>query len=238
MVSNQVTTLKHQEVATLRERSGEGQEIPITKAAVIVAHPDDETLWAGGTIFSHPDWQWTVIALCRGSDPDRAPKFRHVLKELGASGDLGDLDDGPEQIPLTDQAVQQSLLSLLPRRRFDLLITHSLRGEYTSHRRHTETSQAVSALWKRGELAAPELWMFAYDDGGRHHLPQAITKAHRITRLLQDQWMQKYRLITEVYGFAPFSYEAKTTPKTEAFWCFRSPKDIESWFAKEERKRR
>ena len=30
---------------------------------VIVAHPDDETLWAGGTLLMHPDCRWTVVTL-------------------------------------------------------------------------------------------------------------------------------------------------------------------------------
>ncbi len=46
------------------------------KVAIIVAHPDDETLWAGGTILSHPAWECFIICLCRGSDADRAPRFR------------------------------------------------------------------------------------------------------------------------------------------------------------------
>ena len=44
---------------------------PPKAVAVIVAHPDDETLWAGGTILSHPSWQWFIVCLCRGSDKDR-----------------------------------------------------------------------------------------------------------------------------------------------------------------------
>ena len=40
-------------------------------AVVIVAHPDDETLWAGGTILMHPETHWTILTLCRTSDPDR-----------------------------------------------------------------------------------------------------------------------------------------------------------------------
>ena len=37
------------------------------KAAVIVAHPDDETLWAGGTIMMGRDYNWQIISLCRGA---------------------------------------------------------------------------------------------------------------------------------------------------------------------------
>jgi hypothetical protein len=33
-------------------------------------------------------------------------------------------------------------------------------------------------------------------------------------------WGKKYRILTEIYGFAPDSWEAQTTPKVEAFRCF------------------
>ncbi len=61
----------------------------IKRVAIIVAHPDDETLWAGGTILSHPEWECFVVSLCRKSDPDRAPKFKKVLEVLGADGISG-----------------------------------------------------------------------------------------------------------------------------------------------------
>ena len=52
----------------------------ITKSiAVIVAHPDDETLWAGGTILSHPANNWFVVSLCRASDKDRSTRFYNTL---------------------------------------------------------------------------------------------------------------------------------------------------------------
>ena len=66
------------------------------KVALIVAHPDDETLWAGGTILSHPGWECYIVCLCRGNDADRAPKFKEALKELRSEGIMGDLDDGPD----------------------------------------------------------------------------------------------------------------------------------------------
>ena len=72
------------------------------RAAVVVAHPDDETLWCGGYILAHPEYDWRIVTLCRASDPDRAPKFRRVLEQLGAVGDMADSDDGPDQVPHTD----------------------------------------------------------------------------------------------------------------------------------------
>ncbi|MDH4238363.1 MAG: PIG-L family deacetylase [Phycisphaerae bacterium] len=189
--------------------------------AVIAAHPDDETLWAGGTILMHPESEWTVITLCRKSDPDRAPRFCKVLERLRAAGIMGDLDDGPEQTPLDTRTVQAAILELLPSGSFDLIFTHGLRGEYTRHRRHEETAEAVKALWKSKGLFAKELWMFAYEDGGGKYPPRAIDDADVKIKLPDEIWHKKYNIITNVYGFSPDSFEAKTTPKEEAFWCFR-----------------
>ena len=146
-------------------------------AAVIVAHPDDETLWAGGMILMHPEWRWNVVSLCRASDAGRAPKFRRVLQELGAAGNIGDLDDSPGQAPLPGKEVQQAIMALLPETRFDIVITHSPYGEYTRHLRHEETGRAVAHLREEGKIKADELWMFAYEDGCKKHFPRAIRSA-------------------------------------------------------------
>ena len=66
------------------------------KCVVIIAHPDDETLWAGGMILTHPHWDWYIISLCRKHDPDRSPKFEKALRELKSEGVMGDLDDSSD----------------------------------------------------------------------------------------------------------------------------------------------
>ena len=197
--------------------------------ALIVAHPDDETLWAGGTVLSHPSWNWFIISLCRGSDNDRAPRFYKALKVLKSEGIMGDLDDGPEQNPLDEKATGRAVLDLLPPRHFDLIITHSPSGEYTKHRRHEEVSNAVIGLWKSRKISTNELWTFAYEDGNKEYYPKPEEEGTHFRTLMNRIWLRKYSIITDIYGFEKNSWEAQTTPKAEAFRQFTDPLDAEKW---------
>ena len=71
--------------------------IKMKTVAIIVAHPDDETLWAGGTILTQPSWNFFIACLCRKNDADRAPKFFKALQLFKADGQMGDMDDSPEK---------------------------------------------------------------------------------------------------------------------------------------------
>ncbi len=192
-------------------------------AAVIVAHPDDEILWAGGAILNHPDWDWFILTLCRASDPDRARRFARILRVLRANGKMADLDDGPEQATLPCDLVQRAIETALPRGRFRHVFTHGPAGEYTRHRRHEEVCRAVVALWAGQKLTAERLWMFAYEDGQRRYLPRPRSDADVRQELPEGLWREKYRLITDVYGFAADSWEARATPRQEGYWCFDTP---------------
>lgn len=191
--------------------------------AVIVAHPDDETLWAGGTILEHPSNNWFIICLCRASDTIRAPRFYNTLKILNAQGNMGDLDDGPNQHPLDEKEVEDEILRLLPNTHFDLILTHNSSGEYTKHLRHEEVNKAVITLWNNGKITANEIWTFAYEDGNKAYFPKAIDNANIFESLPEKIWLKKYKLITETYGFEKNSWEAESTPLSEAFWQFKNP---------------
>jgi LmbE family N-acetylglucosaminyl deacetylase len=147
---------------------------PRLRAAVVVAHPDDETLWCGGYILNHPEFHWRIVTLCRASDPDRAPKFRRVLQRLGAEGEMADLDDGPDQVPLALEQVKETAARLLAGSSYSLILTHGPKGEYTRHRRHEECCRGVVELWQSGNIQTKQLWLFAYEDGGGAYLPRFL----------------------------------------------------------------
>lgn len=198
--------------------------------AVIVAHPDDEILWVGGTILSHPEYVWYIVSLCRGNDNDRAPKFFKALKMIKANGIMGDLDDEPEQKPMDATEVENAILDLLPVKHFDLIISHSPNGEYTRHIRHEEIGKAVINLWQKNQIATNEYWSFAYDDGHKKYLPRPDEKATIRNTLTKQIWGKKYKIMTEIYGFETNSWEAQTTPQIETFWKFEKPEDARKWY--------
>lgn len=142
---------------------------------------------------------------------------------------MADLDDSPEQPPVADERVEQSLLECLPQRHFDRILTHSPLGEYTRHQRHEDVARTVLRLWLRGALSAAEIWLFAYGDHGGTQLPCALANADITFELSPGVWERKHRLITEDYGFAEASWEARTTPHREAFFRVTSAEGATGW---------
>ncbi|MCF7889713.1 PIG-L family deacetylase [Candidatus Bipolaricaulota bacterium] len=207
----------------------------VKKIAVIVAHPDDEALWAGGTILAHPDKGWNIFSLTRAGDDDRAPRFRQALSYYGASGAISDMDDGKKQEPLDPNEIKETVLELMGREEdFDLVITHAPKGEYTNHRRHEEVSSCMTELWLGKSIAVNQFWMFAYDDGGGKHHPRPQKNAE-LFPLPEQVWNRKKHLIEEIYGFKSSSWEGRINPRIEAFWKFENREDLRSWLKGRER---
>ena len=135
---------------------------------------------------------------------------------------MADLDDEPDQTPLPTELVQGTVARLLAGDSYSLILTHGPEGEYTRHRRHEECCQSVIELWRSGGIDTRHLWFFAYEDGGRSYLPRVRGDADRREILTNDIWLEKHKLITDVYGYDDDSWEARCTPREEGFWCIDS----------------
>jgi LmbE family N-acetylglucosaminyl deacetylase len=187
------------------------------RAMVIVAHPDDETLWAGGTILRHPDWEWLIISLCRSDDPDRAPRFQRAAERFGAEGLISDLDDSPRLMPLSPDLheIKDRIIHLVPGRA-DLVFTHGKKGEYTRHLRHEQVHAAVVEMVEAGDLS-DELLFFAYDDCGGRCRPAPYEDAQIRLKLRSEEYLSKQSVVKHIYGFEPGSFEYEAAGPIEAF---------------------
>jgi LmbE family N-acetylglucosaminyl deacetylase len=101
---------------------------------MVVAHPDDETLWGGGLILRYPG-HWTVIACSTPmADPVRAAKFLEATRRLGATGIVSPFMETFSSILPFDYDLSG----------YDVIVTHGAAGEY-GHPHHVQVHREVTS---------------------------------------------------------------------------------------------
>jgi len=198
-----------------------GMKLKRGTGLVVVAHPDDETIWMGGTILMNPQVRWTILSLCRKNDTDRRPRFFQACVRYKAQGKMGDLEDEgklniQKSIPIAAKLIKK-LLS--PKLSFDYLFTHAANGEY-GHPRHKGTHRAVKYLLDHNALRARERFQFSYKLDTIKSIGVPRTHAS-IRNLLPEKIFQKKRsMIRDIYGFSATAFETLSAGRVETFDSF------------------
>jgi LmbE family N-acetylglucosaminyl deacetylase len=191
------------------------------EALIIVAHPDDETIWMGGMILRNKLWKWTILSLCRASDTDRKPKFERVCKLYNATGLICDLED-EELKPIEIDNIINTIKGMLSKRNYDAVFTHGKNGEY-GHIRHMETYKAVNKMIEKKQLNASKVYFFNYEKGENLpfpnlRVPRPIKKSDRILNLNNKEIRLKRKIIKDIYGYPDEKgFELMSCNKIESF---------------------
>lgn len=189
------------------------------RALIIVAHPDDETIWMGGFILKHPGLQWTIFSLCRASDQDRAPKFRRICKLYSAKAIITDLEDNEKlTIDQTIPIIKKLITTKIGNKKFNFLFTHGTNGEY-DHPRHIGVQRAVKALIKEGKLNVNTVLFFNYKRAkpGKRPSMEAKKDSDFFLRLSKEIFLKKKHLHSEIHGYAWGGIDVGYCTNPEAF---------------------
>lgn len=160
--------------------------------AIVVAHPDDETLWAGGLPIVYSDRSWTVICCSiPRRDPVRAWKFYEACVTLGAM---------PRLLPMPEQDINTAPvgLNMIDLNQFDCVVTHNEWGEY-GHFHHQQVHQFVKDRYKKPFLT------FGYRPGDIGTELVRLTDEERRQKIAA---MQCYNHILEYEGQDCTKWEA------------------------------
>lgn len=168
---------------------------------MIVAHPDDESIFAGNEILNN---SYHIVCITNGNNEVRKQEFEKMLEVTGNTGVMlsypdktnGERDDWS----IVKKDIEEELNSIIASREWGKIVTHNLKGEY-GHIQHKKTNEIVTTLVKQ-QNKEDQLYYF-----GDYF--KAKNEAGHTKTLNKEQSKEKVKLLTV------YSSQLKTVNKLQ-----------------------
>ena len=119
------------------------------KNVMIVAHPDDETLWGGANLIND---RYFVVCLTNGYTLSRANDFREILKFTNNSGIILNYPDVQDNIrdnwSEVERGILKDLSTIINYNFWEKIVTHGPDGT-TGHFHHKKTCEYLTKITKK-----------------------------------------------------------------------------------------
>jgi LmbE family N-acetylglucosaminyl deacetylase len=202
-----------------------------SRALLVVAHPDDETIFAAGLILLSRETRWTIVCCTDEGNSTRQNEFfcacEFMAKHSGNSIEpvfLNLLLNNREHFD--HHALIQALSSYA--KGYDIVVTHNSQGEY-GHEHHKLVHSCVIEA-----IATSNIWCFISPGSSnvnpnklRSKMPNgnASLDLNSETITLKVQAFQECHVSQAViYGYHPVSNELRNTHLKETLlWYFENP---------------
>jgi len=129
-------------------------------AIVVIAHPDDETIFCAGTMLRYPDWQWEVVCLTHTAGDTRGRELACAMESFQALGvnvvayHTLDGRDAMEELTSEEERAWGERLGAC-NLRADVAFTHNPTGEY-GHPQHVLVNRITHELFSNvWEIVCP-----------------------------------------------------------------------------------
>lgn len=171
----------------------------------------------GGMILNSKNIEWTIFSLCRGNDPDRAPKFKKVCKYYNAHSLISDMEDeGIMDIEKSLPEIKKRITVNFTGEKFAYIFTHGHNGEY-GHERHSGTHLVVKDLIKNKTMTCEKLFFFSYQLDAKKNIVNNTEFSDFAIKLNNEELTAKKNIIKKMYGFNKNSFESHSCLKIETF---------------------
>lgn len=160
---------------------------------MIVAHPDDETIWGGGHL---AEKNYFVVCITHGKDATRRTEFQKVME---SSENVGLMLAYPDKIAgrrddwthICTQ-LQTDLKKILTWKTWKDVVTHNADGEY-GHIHHKLTHQLVTQIYDAEALQMP-LHVF-----GKYYTADAIVPMQKQLVPISETALAKKSALLQLY---------------------------------------
>ncbi len=169
------------------------------QALVIVAHPDDETIFCGGTILNYKDWNWTVICATFKEEDPRGKEFETAMakfreNKVNIKGILVGIDERDFKFDKKNECKKKIAgkiidLELHP----DIVFTHNKLGEY-NHEAHRLLYEIVHEIISE---YCPNVWEFICT--GSLNYPQPFKSRIKVVPFKREG-LKNYEIKAEIFN--------------------------------------